>query len=104
MLSYPVPPEIAELRDAVRRFALAEIAPLARRIDRDDWFARELWPKMGALGILGPTVPEEYGGAGLCYRHHAVITEEKQRTTNTESKTYIAHSNLCVNQIRLHGT
>jgi alkylation response protein AidB-like acyl-CoA dehydrogenase len=75
MLSYPDATELDELRDAVRRFAIAEIAPLARRIDREDWFARELWPKMGELGILlGPTVPEECGG------------------------------NLCVNQIQLHGT
>ncbi|RYY92565.1 MAG: isovaleryl-CoA dehydrogenase, partial [Comamonadaceae bacterium] len=58
---------IDELRAAVRRFALAEIAPLARRIDRDDWFARALWPKLGALGVLGPTVPEADGGLGLGY-------------------------------------
>src|SRR3569832_1139860 len=104
MLSYPVPPEIAELRDAVRRFALAEIAPLARRIDRDDWFARELWPKMGALGILGPTVPEEYGGAGLVYRHHAVISEEVHRASVSVGETNNTHTNQNKNQNRLHGT
>jgi len=104
MLSYSDPAEIAELRDAVRRFAVAEIAPLARRIDREDWFARELWPKMGELGILGPTVPEEYGGAGLGYRHHAVISEEIHRVSGSIGVSYIAHSNLCANQIQLHGT
>jgi hypothetical protein len=67
---------IDELRDTVRRFCMAEIAPLARRIDQEDWFARELWPKLGALGVLGPTVPEAYGGPGLGYLAHAVVSEE----------------------------
>jgi isovaleryl-CoA dehydrogenase len=77
---------------------------LARRIDRDDWFARELWPKLGALGVLGPTVPETYGGPGLGYRAHAVISEEISRVSGSVGISYIAHSNLCVNQIQLHGT
>ena len=92
------------LRDTVRRFALERIAPLARRIDRDDWFPRELWPELGALGLLGPTVPEEYGGAGLGYQAHAVISEEISRVSGSVGISYIAHSNLCVNQIQLHGT
>lgn len=95
---------IEELREAVRRFALAEIAPLARRIDRDDWFARELWPRLGALGVLGPTVPEAYGGPGLGYQAHAAISEEISRVSGSVGISYIAHSNLCVNQIQLHGT
>ncbi|MCC2673614.1 MAG: isovaleryl-CoA dehydrogenase [Ramlibacter sp.] len=93
-----------ELRTAVRRFAVAEIAPLARRIDRDDWFPRELWPRLGALGVLGPTVPEPYGGADLGYAAHAAISEEISRVSGSVGIAYIAHSNLCVNQIRLHGT
>jgi isovaleryl-CoA dehydrogenase len=95
---------IDELRGAVRRFALAEIAPLARRVDRDDWFPRELWPRLGALGVLGPTVPEAYGGADLGYQAHAAISEEISRVSGSIGISYIAHSNLCVNQIRLHGT
>jgi isovaleryl-CoA dehydrogenase len=104
MLSYPADAELEALRATVRRFALAEIAPLARRIDKDDWFARELWPRLGALGVLGPTVPEEYGGAGLGYRAHTVIAEEISRLSGSVGISYIAHSNLCVNQIQLHGT
>lgn len=92
------------LRDSVRRFADAEIAPLARKIDQEDWFARELWPKLGELGVLGPTVPEAYGGAGLGYLAHAVISEEISRASGSVGISYIAHSNLCVNQIQLHGT
>lgn len=95
---------LQSLRDSVRRFALAEIAPLARKIDQEDWFARELWPQLGALGVLGPTVPEAYGGAGLGYLAHAVISEEISRVSGSVGISYIAHSNLCVNQIQLHGT
>jgi len=95
---------IEELRDAVRRFALAEIAPLARRVDREDWFPRQLWPQLGALGVLGPTVPQAYGGAGLGYQAHAAISEEISRVSGSVGISYIAHSNLCVNQIWLHGT
>jgi isovaleryl-CoA dehydrogenase len=88
----------------VRRFAAAEIAPLARRIDGEDWFPRELWPRLGALGVLGPTVDEEDGGPGLGYAAHAAISEEISRASGSVGVSYIAHSNLCVNQIRLHGT
>src|SRR5690606_38598840 len=95
---------IDELRDTVRRFCVAEIAPLARRIDQEDWFARALWPKLGALGVLGPTVPEAYGGPGLGYLAHAVVSEEISRVSGSVGVSYLAHSNLCVNQIQLHGT
>jgi isovaleryl-CoA dehydrogenase len=105
VLMHRAPPGVpSELRDAVRRFALAEIAPLAKRIDQEDWFARDLWPKLGALGVLGPTVAEEDGGAGLGYEAHALIAEEVSRVSGSVGISYIAHSNLCVNQIQLHGT
>ena len=93
-----------DLRDAVRRFAVAEIAPLAKKIDREDWFPRELWPRLGALGVLGPTVAEADGGAGLGYAAHAVVAEEISRVSGSVGIAYIAHSNLCVNQIQLHGS
>jgi isovaleryl-CoA dehydrogenase len=93
-----------ELREAVRRFALAEIAPLARHIDRDDRFARELWPQLGELGVLGPTVDTRHGGAGLGYQAHAVISEEISRVSGSVGISYVAHSNLCANQIQLHGS
>jgi isovaleryl-CoA dehydrogenase len=93
-----------DLRDAVRRFAVAEITPLAKKIDRDDWFPRELWPRLGALGVLGPTVAEADGGAGLGYAAHAIVAEEISRASGSVGIAYIAHSNLCVNQIQLHGS
>lgn len=94
---------LEELRDSVRRFAVKEIVPLAQRIDREDWFARDLWPKMGGLGILGPTVAEEDGGLGMGYLAHATISEEISRASGSVGISYIAHSNLCINQIQLHG-
>ncbi|MBU3650873.1 MAG: isovaleryl-CoA dehydrogenase [Limnohabitans sp.] len=98
------PALLAALRESVRRFAQDQIAPLARRIDREDWFARELWPRMGELGILGPTVSEGDGGPGLNYQAHAVIAEEISRVSGSVGISYVAHSNLCVNQIQRHGT
>jgi len=97
-------PEIDMLRDSVRGFADAEIAPRAAEIDRTDEFPRDLWPKMGALGLLGVTVEEEYGGAGLGYLAHSVAMEEVSRGSASVGLSYGAHSNLCVNQIRRHGT
>ncbi|MBC6405271.1 MAG: isovaleryl-CoA dehydrogenase [Rhodospirillales bacterium] len=92
------------LRDSVRAFAAERIAPLADRIDREDSFPRELWPEMGALGLHGITVEEEYGGAGLGYLEHVIAMEEVSRASGSVGLSYGAHSNLCVNQIRRNGT
>ncbi len=92
------------LRDSVRDFASAEIAPLAAEIDATNEFPRALWPKLGALGALGITVEEQYGGAGLGYLAHCVAMEEISRASASVGLSYGAHSNLCVNQIRRFGT
>lgn len=91
------------LRDTVRDFAQEKIAPLAAKIDKEDWFPRELWPEMGALGLHGITVEEEWGGAGLGYLHHCVAMEEVSRASGSIGLSYGAHSNLCVNQLRRWG-
>ncbi len=92
------------IRDSVRSFAADEIAPRAARIDRDNDFPRDLWPRLGALGVLGVTVEEEYGGAGLGYLEHVVAMEEISRGSASVGLSYGAHSNLCVNQIRRNGS
>jgi len=92
------------LRDQVMSFSQEEIAPLAAEIDRTDEFPRALWPKMGALGLHGITVEEDYGGAGLGYLHHCIAVEEVSRASASVGLSYGAHSNLCVNQIRRNGT
>jgi isovaleryl-CoA dehydrogenase len=92
------------LRDSVMTFAADEIAPRAEEIDRTDQFPMDLWKKMGDLGVLGITVEEEYGGAGMGYLEHMVAMEEISRASASVGLSYGAHSNLCVNQIRLNGT
>ncbi|HEY7749787.1 MAG TPA: isovaleryl-CoA dehydrogenase [Aestuariivirgaceae bacterium] len=92
------------IRETVRNFSDKEISPLAEEIDRTDVFPRHLWPKLGELGVLGITVEEEYGGAGLGYLEHCVAMEEISRGSGSVGLSYGAHSNLCVNQIRRHGT
>ncbi|HLY56014.1 MAG TPA: isovaleryl-CoA dehydrogenase [Stellaceae bacterium] len=92
------------IRDSVQAFTAAEIAPRAADIDRDNQFPMDLWPKLGALGVLGVTVPEEYGGAGLGYLEHVVAMEEISRGSASVGLSYGAHSNLCVNQIKLNGS
>ena len=92
------------LRDTVMGFASEQIAPLAAEIDRDDRFPRELWPRMGDLGLLGITVEEEHGGSGMGYLEHCVAMEEISRASASVGLSYGAHSNLCVNQIRRNGS
>jgi len=97
--------ETAEmLRASVRDFAAAEIAPRADEIDRSNRFPRELWPALGKLGLLGVTVEEEWGGAGMGYLEHCVAMEELSRASASIGLSYGAHSNLCVNQLRRNGT
>jgi len=96
--------DIAALRDAVQRWAQDRLAPMAARIDADNAFPAELWREMGELGLLGVTVEEEFGGAGLGYLAHVVAVEEIARASASVALSYGAHSNLCVNQIRLNGS
>jgi len=103
-LDFDLPPEIDMLRESVRGFSEAKIAPLAGEIDRTDRFPRELWPGMGELGLHGVTVEEEFGGTGLGYLAHCVAMEEVSRGSASVGLSYGAHSNLCVNQIRRNGS
>ena len=96
--------ESAEMiREAAGRFADEQVAPLAERADREDWFPQELWPAMGALGLHGITVDEVDGGLGLGYLEHVIAVEEISRASASVGLSYGAHSNLCVNQIRRWG-
>lgn len=92
------------IRDATARFADEQIAPLAARVDAEDWFPRELWPAMGELGLHSITVEEEWGGLGLGYLEHVIAVEEVSRASASVGLSYGAHSNLCVNQIRRWGS
>jgi isovaleryl-CoA dehydrogenase len=103
-LDFMLGDDIDALRDAVRHFAQAEIAPRAAEVDRSDQFPMDLWRKMGEIGVLGITVPEEYGGAGLGYLAHMVAMEEISRASASVGLSYGAHSNLCVNQIKRNGS
>jgi isovaleryl-CoA dehydrogenase len=95
---------IEMLRDTVRAFAAAEIAPRAAEIDATNMFPRDLWPKLGELGLHGITVPEADGGAGLGYLAHVVAVEEISRASASVGLSYGAHTNLCINQIARWGT
>ena len=101
---FDLPARVEELRQAVREFAVRRIAPQADEIDRSNRFPRELWPEMGEMGLLGVTVPEEYGGLGFGYLEHVVAMEEISRASGSIGLSYGAHSNLCVNQLRRFGS
>ncbi|WP_313073656.1 isovaleryl-CoA dehydrogenase [Melaminivora sp.] len=102
-LNFQLGEDIDALRDAVREFAQSEIAPRAAEIDHSDCFPMDLWKKLGDLGVLGITVPEQYGGAGMGYLAHMVAMEEISRASASVGLSYGAHSNLCVNQINRNG-
>jgi isovaleryl-CoA dehydrogenase len=93
-----------QLRDTVRSFASDEIAPIAAEVDKTNTFPRHLWPKMGALGLHGITVAEQWGGSGLGYLEHCIAMEEVSRASASVGLSYGAHSNLCINQIFRNGT
>ena len=103
-LDFMLGADIDALRDAVRDFCLAEVAPRAAALDASDQFPMDLWQKMGALGVLGITVPEAYGGADMGYLAHMVAMEEISRASASVGLSYGAHSNLCVNQINRNGS
>jgi len=103
-LNFELGESIALLRETVRRFAQEEIAPIAGRVDRENQYPRDIWPKLGELGLLGITVDEEYGGTDLGYLAHVIAMEEISRASASIGLSYGAHSNLCVNQLAKHGT
>ena len=96
--------DVNALRDMVHRWAQDRVRPIAQQVDQDNVFPAELWKEMGDLGLLGVTVPEEFGGAGMSYLAHTFAVEEVARASASVSLSYGAHSNLCVNQIKLNGT
>ncbi|ALM85514.1 isovaleryl-CoA dehydrogenase [Bordetella sp. N] len=102
-LNFDLGEDLEMLRDALRTFAQAEIAPRAAEIDRSDQFPMDLWRKFGDLGVLGMTVSEEYGGTGMGYLAHMIAMEEISRASASVGLSYGAHSNLCVNQIHRNG-
>src|SRR6201995_2655149 len=104
MLNFDLGETADAIRETVQAFAGNEIAPRAAEIDKSNQFPRDLWPKIGALGLHGITVEDEYGGAGMGYLAHVVAMEEISRASASVGLSYGAHSNLCVNQIRRNGS
>jgi isovaleryl-CoA dehydrogenase len=103
-LNFELGESITLLRESVRSFAQDAIAPIAVQVDRENQFPRDIWPKLGGLGLLGITVDEDYGGADLGYLAHVVAMEEISRASASIGLSYGAHSNLCVNQLSKNGT
>ncbi|MEM8949786.1 MAG: acyl-CoA dehydrogenase family protein, partial [Pseudomonadota bacterium] len=103
-MNFDLGDEVNALREMVHRWAQERVKPMAKEIDEKNAFPHELWKEMGELGLLGITVPEADGGAGMGYLAHTVATEEIARASASVSLSYGAHSNLCVNQIKLNGT
>lgn len=103
-LKFELGEDISMLRDSIAAFAQAEIAPRAAEIDHTNQFPMDLWKKMGDLGILGITVPEVYGGANMGYLAHCIAMEEISRASASVGLSYGAHSNLCVNQLKINGS
>ncbi|KIC18982.1 MULTISPECIES: isovaleryl-CoA dehydrogenase [unclassified Leisingera] len=102
-MTFDLGEDVNALRDVVHRWAQERVKPMAQEIDQKNEFPAELWKEMGELGLLGITVPEEFGGAGMSYLAHTVAIEEIARASASVSLSYGAHSNLCVNQIKLNG-
>ncbi|WP_136441426.1 isovaleryl-CoA dehydrogenase [Pacificoceanicola onchidii] len=103
-MTFDLGEDVNALREMVHKWAQERVKPIAAQVDADNEFPNELWPEMGELGLLGITTPEEYGGAGMSYLAHVVAVEEIARASASVSLSYGAHSNLCVNQIKLNGT
>ena len=104
VMKFDLGEDVNALRDMVHRWAQERIKPMAQEIDKSNSFPNELWPEMGELGLLGISTPEAYGGAGMSYLAHVVAVEEIARASASVSLSYGAHSNLCVNQIKLNGS
>ncbi|NDH26567.1 MAG: isovaleryl-CoA dehydrogenase [Rhodobacteraceae bacterium] len=103
-MSFDLGEDVSALQESVHRWAQEQVKPIAADIDRSNEFPAHLWEEMGDLGLLGVTVPEEYGGTNMSYLAHTVAVEEVARASASVSLSYGAHSNLCVNQIKLNGT
>ncbi|MET4101975.1 isovaleryl-CoA dehydrogenase [Roseovarius sp. MBR-78] len=104
VMSFDLGEDVNALREMVHRWSQERVKPMAAQVDRDNAFPNALWGEMGDLGLLGITVPEEYGGAGMGYLAHVIAVEEIARASASVSLSYGAHSNLCVNQIKLNGS
>ena len=104
VMQFDLGEDVNALRDVVHRWAQERVKPIAAEVDSSNTFPAHLWKEMGDLGLLGITVPEEYGGAGMSYLAHVIAVEEIARASASVSLSYGAHSNLCVNQIKLNGS